>query len=407
MRKNSLGLCLVAMVVAGCGANGSGVGIEAFVCTDKGTYTVEEAADLGYTPGYRGKCGEPMGCGSVWDCFAGDECMPTSGMGGLAEKRTIAPPDYICVPGPYHCGCPGVLAPVCGSDGLTYINECEAACVDVDVVHEGRCEQTPCDVRPLQNGFTATCESAQYPGIEGVIETQPHELLALGRSFSGSFEVIEPPLGFVVEGEATLFCDNGELTATGSADTPIGYLTVECWDIQPINDERECNSDDDCQAWEHCAFRDIACPVGEPCPLDDPDYDPARYSYGVCEDACALIDCAPGHSCFHGQCLPEPCGCPEIYQPVCGVDGNTYSNRCEAECAGVAIAHEGQCGPDCRELGCLEGWTCDYCEGAYECLSPLAGACPPPDCRVTGCDEGDYCTLCWVDYACIPVGAVC
>jgi len=37
--------------------------------------------------------------------------------------------------------------------------------------------------------------------------------------------------------------------------------------------------------------------------------------------------------------------CPMVYQPVCGVDGKTYSNRCVAEMIhGIKVAHEGECG---------------------------------------------------------------
>lgn len=34
-------------------------------------------------------------------------------------------------------------------------------------------------------------------------------------------------------------------------------------------------------------------------------------------------------------CDDEPCACPEDDSPVCGGDGDTYKNKCEAECAGV------------------------------------------------------------------------
>ena len=40
---------------------------------------------------------------------------------------------------------------------------------------------------------------------------------------------------------------------------------------------------------------------------------------------------------------PAPEFCPSVYEPVCGVDGQTYSNACEAESARVEIRHSGDC----------------------------------------------------------------
>jgi hypothetical protein len=53
-------------------------------------------------------------------------------------------------------------------------------------------------------------------------------------------------------------------------------------------------------------------------------------------------DCRPGSLCLAGTC--QAVECPDIYLPVCGVDGKTYSNACFAHRAHVAIAHEGECG---------------------------------------------------------------
>jgi hypothetical protein len=41
--------------------------------------------------------------------------------------------------------------------------------------------------------------------------------------------------------------------------------------------------------------------------------------------------------------LKAGCVCTTEYNPACGVDGQTYGNACEANCAGVKIASCGEC----------------------------------------------------------------
>jgi len=108
---------------------------------------------------------------------------------------------------------------------------------------------------------------------------------------------------------------------------------------------------------------------------------------------------APGDCDGTGICRMTSQACLDVWEPVCGCDGNTYGNACKAAQAGVIVDYQGECSiPGCSsndECGSFQ--YCQKapgdCDGTGTCqVRPQI--CPDVWIPVCGCDDRTYGNAC-------------
>jgi hypothetical protein len=137
-------------------------------------------------------------------------------------------------------------------------------------------------------------------------------------------------------------------------------------------------------------------------------------SVGACGDAeCSAAEwcdfssnaCSEKDAGSTATCEPRPEGCGDVYQPVCGCDGLTHSNECDANAVGIDVDAEGDCETPEGHFRCgyrFCNLDYEYCQIQY---SDIGGYGHSYACmQAVECPEGGITCDCLTEEFCFEFG---
>ncbi|MFK8161543.1 MAG: Kazal-type serine protease inhibitor domain-containing protein, partial [Lewinella sp.] len=200
--------------------------------------------------------------------------------------------------------CSFTVNPVCGSDGVTYLNSCFAETAGITFYTPGACWNPGLVVENMNPSANCSTDYDPVCGFNGVTYTNACAAEAAG--------VINYTSG-VCDGDLSCYDPNLILVSSGtSLNQSTGVISLICSE----NDGPVCGCDG-----EQYASACLAEASGV-----------RGYTSGSCDMAC--ID--PGQITD-----TEDCGTTPVF--VCGCNGETYINACYADAAGVLNYTNGPC----------------------------------------------------------------
>jgi len=297
-----------------------------------------------------------------------------------------------------RCSCEGIFEPVCGANGDTYINPCEARRAGVRIIASGECPVVACGGDTgltCEVGFFCELPAGCDDTLAGRCRRMPDVCTDGSRPVCGCD-------GEDYSNDCLRRADGVQLDHRRSCDDPI----PNCFDNSHCEDDEFCRKEPGA-----CNTRGICEPKPEVCDFefapvcgcDGENHANACVAAslgssiahdGMCEERVVCADnsqCAhdefchkaPGACNSRGTCEPRPEACTREYVPVCGCDEHTYSNRCEAFGSGVSIAERGRCDDDEEE----KAYVCHLPSGDWDKRKTLhVGVSAVP----AHLDHGDY-----------------